>query len=97
MEHYFDAAKAFVLAESTRNQTVISVTDEPGITSSTWPLTNDDSYEHERYMQLTMLFLVLFFLVRKLLKAFKKAKIISIHGENSKIILVGFSPAKYFQ
>ena len=68
MEHYFDAAKAFVLAESTRNQTVISVTDEPGITSSTWPLTNDDSYEHERYMQLTMLFLVLFFLVRKLSK-----------------------------
>ena len=73
MEHYFDAAKVFVLAESAKNETVESRTDDSGLMSqipdSTWPLSNDDSYDHERLLQLTMLFLVLFFLVRKLSKS----------------------------
>ena len=81
MEHYFDAAKVFVLAESARNETVESETDSKGlirqIEDSTWLVqrrlihegsSNEDSYDHERYMQLTMLFLILFFLVRKLSK-----------------------------
>ena len=70
MEHYFDAAKVFVLAESAKNETIETRTDDSGLMSqipdSTWPLSNDDSYDHERLLQLTMLFLVLFFLVRKL-------------------------------
>ena len=74
MEHYFDAAKVFVLAESAKNETLESRTDDSGLMSqipdSTWPLSNDDSYDHERLLQLTMLFLVLFFLVRKLSKSF---------------------------
>ena len=76
MEHYFDAAKVYVLAESAKNETVESETGKTGlirhIEDSTWLIhegsSNEDSYDHERYMQLTMLFLVLFFLVRKLSK-----------------------------
>lgn len=81
MEHYFDAAKVFVLAESAKNETVESETGKTGLIrhkeDSTWLIqrrlihegsSNEDSYDHERYMQLTMLFLVLFFLVRKLSK-----------------------------
>ena len=79
MEHYFDAAKVLSLAESTKNQTAdfevknfgknFENLDIPGtIPDSTWPISNGDSYDHERYMQLVMLFLVLFFLVRKLSK-----------------------------
>ena len=63
MEHYFDAAKVFALAsEQSANETV--ETDESEIMSQI----SEDSYDHERYLQLIMLFLVLFFLVRKLSK-----------------------------
>ena len=82
MEHYFDAAKVLPLAESTKNNTADFDTENfgrnlenlnlPGtIPDSIWPISNEESYDHERYMQLIMLFLVLFFLVRKLSKTIK--------------------------
>ena len=95
MEHYFDAAKVFVLAESARNETVESETDNIGlirqIEDSTLLIkrrlihddsSNEDSYDHERYMQLTMLFLVLFFLVRKL------SKIITIFADGNGLSVI---------
>ena len=70
MEHYFDL--------STKNETADVWTENfenfenlkiQGIIPDTiWPLSNDELYNHEKYMQLVMLFLVLFFLVRKLSK-----------------------------
>ena len=81
MEHYFDAARVFALAESTKNATVsekkietenfdiFGNLDLPGqIPDSVWPSSKEDSDEHEKYLQLFMLFLVLFFLVRKISK-----------------------------
>ena len=67
MEHYFDAAKVLSLAseKSAKNETV--GIDESEIMSQI----SEDSYDHERYLQLIMLFLVLFFLVRKLSKNMK--------------------------
>lgn len=100
MEHYFDAAKVFVLAESSKNETVESETDKTGLIrhmeESTWLIqrrlthegsSNEDSYDHERYMHLTMLFLVLFFLVRKLSKIMT-----SFAGCNGLFVII----SKYF-
>ena len=82
MEHYFDAARVFALADSTKNAIVsekkngtqnfeiFENLDLPGtIPDSTWPSSKRDSDEHERYLQLLMLFLVLFFLVRNVSKS----------------------------
>ena len=67
MEHYFDLSTknetADVLTENFENLKIQGI-----IPDTIWPLSNDELYNHEKYMQLVMLFLVLFFLVRKLSK-----------------------------